>query len=269
MLNKSKIDLSLENNFFSKVRFLPKLCQKMKIIDFSNGVSSVNGAVASDTFNIISAKNLQETIHVDQAQSIIGSFNAQKLPLAWWVGPNSSNYKVDEVLLSVGLEHVETEVGMAALASDIDSHITSMPDNFKVKEARSLQDFIDYGNVMASVFEPFDEEAIIFYETIGGCYKKDPDVDMFVGYINNNPAAICFCIKADGIGGVYDIVTYPNFQKRGIGTLMTKIAIRHLKRKKCQVIGMQASNDGIGIYKKMGFISFGKFKVYSNKHMVI
>jgi hypothetical protein len=50
---------------------------------------------------------------------------------------------------------------------------------------------------------------------------------------------------------------------------MTKIAIRHLKRKKCQVIGMQASNDGIGIYKKMGFISFGKFKVYSNKHMVI
>ncbi|PPE03459.1 GNAT family N-acetyltransferase [Holospora curviuscula] len=269
MLNKSKIDLSLENNFFSKVRFLPKLCQKMKIIDFPNGISTVNSTFASDTFNIISAKNLQETIQVDQAQSIISSFNAQKLPLAWWVGPNSSNYKVDEVLLSLGLEHVETELGMAALASDIDSHITSMPDNFKIKEARSLQDFIDYGNVMASVFEPFDEEAIIFYETIGGCYKKDPDVDMFVGYINNNPAAICFCIKADGIGGVYDIVTNPDFQKRGVGTLMTKIAIEHLKRKKCHVIGMQASNDGIGIYKKMGFISFGKFKVYSNKHMVI
>ncbi|MBB5073295.1 hypothetical protein HNQ69_000399 [Bartonella callosciuri] len=32
---------------------------------------------------------------------------------------------------------------------------------------------------MASVFEPFDEEAIIFYETISGCYKKDPNVDMF------------------------------------------------------------------------------------------
>jgi ribosomal protein S18 acetylase RimI-like enzyme len=269
MLNKSKIDLSLENNFFSKVRFLPKLCQKMKIIDFPNGISTVNSTFASDTFNIISAKNLQETIQVDQAQSIISSFNAQKLPLAWWVGPNSSNYKVDEVLLSLGLEHVETEVGMAALASSIDSHTNSMPDNFKVKEARSLQDFIDYGNVMASVFEPFDEEAIIFYGTIGGCYKKDPDVDMFVGYINNNPAAICFCIKADGIGGVYDIVTHPDFQKRGIGTLMTKIAIEHLKRKKCHVIGMQASNDGIGIYKKMGFISFGKFKVYSNKHMVI
>ncbi|WP_273717379.1 MULTISPECIES: GNAT family N-acetyltransferase [Bartonella] len=238
MLNKSKINLSLENNFFSKVRFLPKLCPQMQVIDFSNGVSSVNSTFASDTFNVISAKNLQETISVDQAKSIIDSFNTQKRPLAWWVGPHSSHYKVDEVLLIIGLEHVETKVGMAALAQDIDSHISSTPDNFKIKEVESLQDFIDYGNVMASVFEPFDEEAIIFYKTIGSCYKKDPNIDLFVGYINNNPVAICFCIKADEIGGVYDIVTNPDFQKRGFGTFMTKIAIEHLKRKKCHVIGM-------------------------------
>ncbi|WP_246257349.1 GNAT family N-acetyltransferase [Bartonella gabonensis] len=241
----------------------------MQVIDFSNGISSLNSTFASDTFNIISAKNLQETIPVDQAKFIIDSFNAQKLPLAWWVGPHSSRFKVYEVLLSVGLEHVETEVGMAALAQDIDSHITSQPDNFKIKEVESLQDFRDYGNVMASVFEPFDKEAVIFYKTIGHCYKKDPNVDLFVGYINNNPVAICFCIKADEIGGVYDIATNPDFQKKEIGTFMTKIAIEHLKRKKCHVIGMQTSYEGIGIYKKLGFINFGEFKVYSNKHMII
>lgn len=106
----------------------------MKVLDFPNGVSSVNSTFASDTFNIVSAKNLQETIPVDQAESIINSFNAQKLPLAWWVGPHSFHYKVDEVLLSMGLEHVETEVGMAALAQNIDSHVTSMPDNFKSRK---------------------------------------------------------------------------------------------------------------------------------------
>ncbi len=77
-----------------------------------------------------------------------------------------------------------------------------MLDNFKIKKVQLLQDFINYGNVMTSVFEPFDEEAVIFYETIGGCYKKDSDVEMFVGSINNNPVVICFCIKADRIGGV-------------------------------------------------------------------
>ncbi|WP_273760450.1 GNAT family N-acetyltransferase [Bartonella sp. ML70XJBT.G] len=219
MLKKSKIYLSLKNNFCSKVRFLPKLSPKMKIVDFSNGVSCVNSAFSSDTFNIISAKNLQETIPVDQAKSIIDCFNAQKLPVAWWVGPHSSHYNINEVLLSMGLEHVETEVGMAALAQDINSHVTSLPDNFKIKEVESRQEFRDYGNVMASVFETFDEKAVRFYETIGRCYKKDPDVEMFVGYINNNPIAICFCIKAHGVGGVYDIVTNPDFQKRGIGTM--------------------------------------------------
>lgn len=120
---------------------------------------------------------------------------------------------------------------MAALSQDIDSRITTMLDNFKIKEVESLQDFRDYRNVMASVFEPFDKEAVIFYGTIGRCYKKDPDINMLVGYINNSPVATCFCIKADGVGGVYDIVTNPDFQKRGFGTLMTRIAIEHLKRK--------------------------------------
>ncbi|UTO28518.1 hypothetical protein [Bartonella harrusi] len=51
---------------------------------------------------------------------------------------------------------------MAALAQDIDARIPFMLDNFKIKEVESLQDFRDYGNVMASIFEPFDEKAIIF-----------------------------------------------------------------------------------------------------------
>ncbi|WP_254473791.1 N-acetyltransferase [Bartonella sp. B1098] len=76
-------------------------------------------------------------------------------------------------------------------------------------------------------------------------------------------------MKADGIGGVYDIVTHSDFQKRGIGTFMTKIAIKHLKRKNCHVIGLQASHEEMSIYKKLGFINFGEFKVYSNKHMII
>ncbi|WP_244979340.1 GNAT family N-acetyltransferase [Bartonella queenslandensis] len=155
---------------------------------------------------------------------------------------------------------------MAALTQDIDSHVTSMPDNFKTKAVESLQGFIDYGNFIASVFEPVDEETVIFYETIGRCYKKDHNVDMLVGYINNNPVAICFCIKTDRFVGVYDIVTNPYFQKRGFGTFMTEIAIEHLK---CHVIGMQASHEAINIYKKLGFINFREFKIYSNKHMII
>ena len=68
---------------------------------------------------------------------------------------------------------------------------------------------------------------------------------MFVGYVSK-PAAICVGIKADGIGGVYDIVTNPNFQKRGIGTLMTKIAVEHLKRKNvtllvCKPLAMESA----------------------------
>jgi len=67
-------------------------------------------------------------------------------------------------------------VGMSSYALDIESDITFMIDNFIIKEAELLQDLIDYGNVMASVFEPFDRVAVELYKTIGSGYKKDPDV---------------------------------------------------------------------------------------------
>lgn len=264
-MNKSVIDLALENNFQAKVSFLPAMCPTMTVDYFAGGVCSVNSTFASDTFNVVAARNLNTEIDIREAGSIISAFNIGNLPFSWWVGPNSATYGLDELLNFCGLEHVETELGMAAAASDIDSEISSFPENFKISTVNSIAAFEDYGNVLASVFNPFDVDAVMFYKTVAGFYKANSPLKMFVCYVDEEPVAISSCINSDGIGGVYDIVTKPSFQKRGLGTIMTKVAVRHLKLEGCNVIGMQASKDGIGIYKRLGFMTFGEFRVYSNK----
>lgn len=269
MLNSKGIDLLLENNFLAKARFLPDLCPSMEVISLANGITYINSTLASDTFNIIAAKSLTEDLKKAQAEQIVAFYTAKTMPLAWWVGPNSARYGVDRILSSVGLEQVETEIGMANYIDNIKVNFNGCEvENFKVKEVRSDKDFESYGYVMASVFEPFDVEAVKFYKKISQHYKKSQNVRMFVGHVNDDPAGICFTINAEGIGGIYDIVTNPTYQKRGIGTFMTKLAIEKLKQDKCQIVGMQASVDGMGIYKKLGFESFGEFKVYSNTKML-
>lgn len=175
---------------------------------------------------------------------------------------------MNELLITSGLEHIETEIGMAALTYNISLDLNKTLADIEIIEVTTLDDFKNYGSVMASVFDPFDHAAVKFYEKIYPYYKKNPRVKMLLGVINGNPAGICLSINSDGIGGVYDIVTHPSYQKRGIGTFMTKLAIKQLKEDGCRIAGMQASSKGVGIYQKLGFQEFGEFKVYSNKHMI-
>jgi ribosomal protein S18 acetylase RimI-like enzyme len=55
----------------------------------------------------------------------------------------------------------------------------------------------------------------------------------------------------------------PKFQRKGLGTHMTSVAIKNLIDVGCDTVGMQASDDGQHVYKKMGFESFATFRVYS------
>lgn len=50
---------------------------------------------------------------------------------------------------------------------------------------------------------------------------------------------------AEGIGGSDDRVTYSHFQRQGIGTFMTKMAIQQLKAENCRLMGVEASKEGM------------------------
>ena len=93
--------------------------------------------------------------------------------------------------------------------------------------------------------------------------KNNSSYKMFVGYIADEPVTICCAVIDEDFGGIYDIVTNPKFQRKGLGTYMTSLASKYLIQNGCSIIGMQASDDGQYVYTKMGFESFGTFRVYS------
>ncbi|WP_202149293.1 GNAT family N-acetyltransferase [Candidatus Sarmatiella mevalonica] len=220
-------------------------------------------------FNIVSSKAPSTPLLTATAQQIVNSFNKNKLPFGWWVGPNALDCNAQEILISVGMRFKEEVIGMASHATDIDYNISAVPDNLIIKTVKSQQDFHDYGLVMSSVSTQLNEDiAVRFYQTIGEHYQKSPKADMFIAYLKNTPVAISSCIEAHGIGGIYDIVTNPLFQKRGIGTIMTKTAAQSLKNKGCSIIGMQATAQGERIYSKLGFAKYRAFKCYSNEYML-
>jgi ribosomal protein S18 acetylase RimI-like enzyme len=262
MLNAKTIERILEDNFYEKVTFLPKLCDSMKIQD-NDAISFIDAGVSSDTFNVACLRN-KEKLSENEAKNMVNYYTEKNVPFALWVGPQNFDEEVEKILQFANLKCVETELAMAVDSQNAVMKFSEV-DGFVVKEVSGIDEFKDYGFVMASVFDPFDEEAIAFYEKISANYDcNNGTYRMFVGYMNNEPAAICCSIISDKkFGGIYDIVTNPKFQRKGLGTHMTSVAIKNLIDVGCDVVGMQASDDGQHVYKKMGFESFGTFRVYS------
>ena len=265
-MNKDLINKKLEHNFCLKVSSLPSLHPSMLVRDAGCGITQIDAAVASDTFNVVCGGDFTDSAIAPKLSSIVQYYTFKQYPFAWWVGPSSWSSTTHEILMSAGLVHTETEVGMAGDAQDILTKFKTI-EEFTYLTVKTENNLHNFGLVMASVFEPFDEEAVRFYKMIAPYYNNEK-IKMFVGYIDQVPAAICSCVIDDKFGGIYDIVTNPKFQKRGLGTYMTSIAIQFLKENGCDIIGMQASQDGQRIYDKLGFKQFDLFKVYSNKNLL-
>ena len=63
---------------------------------------------------------------------------------------------------------------------------------------------------------------------------------------------------ADGVVGLYSIATVPTARRQGIGTAMTVAPLLDGRADGCTTGILQAAPDGVGIYRRIGFHSFGE-----------
>lgn len=264
MFNATQTNLLLSQNFWNKVSFLPGLVSSMTVGSTPSSIRFTDTQVKSDTFNILFDGDFSHPHILRDIQQLVNDFTTKKKVLAWWISPEVWNPKIHKLLTTHGLTLNEEEVGMANAPERL--HLpTKKVEDLSIVTIETEKELQDYAHVLASVFDPFDEEAIKFYQIVAKAYLQQPQRTHFVAYLSGEPCATC-CIAVDeSLGGIYDIITHPQFQRRGLGTLMTSHAIWQLQSMQISLIGMQASAQGLPLYRKMGFESFGAFRVYGHQ----
>lgn len=82
----------------------------------------------------------------------------------------------------------------------------------------------------------------------------DPDVALFVGYVDGAPVAAARVSCLGAVGEVMGVVTDDAFRRRGIGTAMTWAAIDAARQRGCIAITLTATEMGLPVYLRMGFV---------------
>ncbi len=86
------------------------------------------------------------------------------------------------------------------------------------------------------------------------------DVTPFGCYVGGELAGAMTLFVHNGIAGVYDVVTKPDFRKIGVGTAVLNAALRLAKEMGCEVAALQSHKKATGLYARQGFVETGMFK---------
>jgi ribosomal protein S18 acetylase RimI-like enzyme len=90
----------------------------------------------------------------------------------------------------------------------------------------------------------------------------DPEVDAFVGYLDDRPVGYALAIRSEGASGVYNVGTLPVARRRGVGTALTWAAVEAGRRGGLDCVVLQSSEMARTMYEAMGFRNVVDYAVF-------
>lgn len=131
-----------------------------------------------------------------------------------------------------------------------------------VKQEDELNDF---ATVIAANWKPADQHVIrYFQQTSAAWLHPDNRITLLVYYENDLPVATIEMFPGPaGAVGLYSLATLTSYRGRGIGSALFNAALALAKRQGYRHAVLQASEDGIGIYRRMGFSEVSVYYEYA------
>ena len=164
---------------------------------------------------------------------------------------------VERIVLEAGLERDE-DVGEPVMAIRPPADVPEAPAGVSVREVvdeAALEDHIQ--STMASGF-PEDLTRQVF----GPWWLDDPDIRMFTAYLDGHPVGHSLAIRSGSTSGIFSVGVPEGLRGRGIGTAVTWAAVRAGYDWGCELVALQSSPMGFGVYRRMGFEVLTHYAIY-------
>ena len=209
--------------------------------------------IPSRIFNGVAVLELAET---DDVASAAAWIRDRDIPHSVWVREEFVP-SVEKPLTDAGLAPIEggPEPVMGIRPP---SEVPEPPAGVSVREvvdADMLEEHI--GSVIENGFA--EVSARMLYDR---AFVDDPDVRLFTAYVDGRPAGHSAAIRTGGVSGVYAVGVPETYRRRGIGSAVTWAAVQAGGEWGCELVVLQSSPMGFGVYRRMGFEVLTHYAIY-------
>ena len=98
---------------------------------------------------------------------------------------------------------------------------------------------------------------------MGAGIINDPDVALFIGYLDGTPVSTSMSFRTGAVVGVYNVGTAAVARRRGIGWAMTAAAIVAGANAGATVATLQSSAMAASMYEAHGFRRLFQYRLFS------
>jgi ribosomal protein S18 acetylase RimI-like enzyme len=250
-----------DENFVTHGAWLPRRLSGMRVVDQPHLVL-IDSGLPCDTFNLTCRARLDPAEAGDRAREGLDYFRQAQRPFSWWIGPADRPANLGDLLLGLGLERVETELGMVAALSEL-RRGELPPEGLRIVRVASEAQLRAFALVLAANWTPPDPDVLRFYELAASAFLRDSaPVWLYVGYLGEEPVATAELTVGGGIVGLYNISTLAAHRGRGFGTALTLRPLLDARELGHKTAVLQAAPPGVGLYERLGFRSFGEIAEY-------
>lgn len=237
----------IADNFIQHISLLPLQTPGMSVHK-TDGVIYVDSGLSCDTFNIIHVETGADPSPLAFA---VDHFKGQKLDFCVWITRNSYARKFKEIC-----EKAKLRVNGVEPAMILDLHSFQTSPNVlwnHIYPVDSMEALEPFAKVVADNWSPPDQNVITFYQRVGPSVLETDQLRLFYYLMNGHVVGTVELCRSGDTMGIYGLATLEKMRGQGIGSAMMSYVLNLAKEEGCQYATLQASEDGIGIYEKMGF----------------
>ncbi|WP_338157387.1 GNAT family N-acetyltransferase [Burkholderia glumae] len=244
--------------------YLPRRIGAAMRVHETDGHLVVNSALPTDTFNLVISSPDAGT-HPDTIAEIARGFGAAGLPAAWWASDRAADEALRDALGEAGFEPEETDVGMLAELAVLPE--IGAPHGFRIRQIGEAADIARFGALIGALFVPPDPCVDAFYRQAAELgLAADEPLKLYLGELDGVPVCTVAIYLADDVAHVFDVSTAQQWRRRGLGTVALQAVLREARERfGARRAALQASPDGLGVYRRLGFREVCAFQVHSNR----
>jgi ribosomal protein S18 acetylase RimI-like enzyme len=221
-----------------------------------------DSGLCCDTFNFICRARLERDEASAAAAAAIDYFARVDRPFSWWVGPADRPTDLGLILDALGLQRAETELAMAMLLGSLPEQIPKVV-GLEVRQVSSESELNVFARLSAANWTPPDPDVLAFYcRAAAALLDPESPQHLYLGFFDGEPVATAEAAYAGPTVALFNIMTRPPLRGRGIGSWMTWQPLNDARGAGCDLGVLQAAEAGVGLYRRLGFRSFGGITEY-------
>lgn len=201
-------------------------------------------------------------------REISAAFAARGTGFLWWVAPFHTPMDLGTRLLDAGLRFEGTA---PAMAMDLEAlpRGEALPAGLEIVPVRDEATLREFINVLALEMgvpagspNPAARHHAALLEAIPPTLASEPIPLRYLGLLDGRPVATSRIAIDGGVAGLYAVATLPNVRGRGIGRALTIAALQAGRALGYRIAVLQASDDGLPVYRRIGFRTIFDYAVY-------